>query len=343
MVMKGKRLLPLSVLLFVVLVSFVQIVLARDNNQVRDNFSSQQVQSQKDPSETIPPRPRTDAAIQANNFFWFAFNNGRYDLIDQVLEALVGAYLNDPGDALTAGFIGTTHLWRLSEQSRLAEIPATITDSIVLGRKYLKRSVDLYPNAILLGQLGALTMAEGQIDTNDALSKDGLNKLMRSVKDWPEFNLFTPGYLFSRMLPPEDENFQKGLEMWWEDYEICVGEKVDRSNPDFTPFLSREVHTGRKRVCWNNEKAPHNLEGWFMNMGDMLVKAGDWSTARKIYANARVIPSYSTWKFKGELEERINDVQLNINRFNAAPDGSNGEYKPVMSASPYACAVCHQK
>lgn len=62
-------------------------------------------------------------------------------------------------------------------------IPAAITDSIVLGRKYLKRSVDLFPNAILLGQLGALTMTEGQIDANDALSKDGLHKLMRSVKD----------------------------------------------------------------------------------------------------------------------------------------------------------------
>lgn len=95
MVMKGKRLLPLIVSLFIVLVSFVKIVLARDNTQVRSNFSSQQVQSQKDPS-------------------------GRF---------LPGC---EP-----------------KRLSRLAEIPATITDSIVLGRKYLKRSVDLYPNAIL--------------------------------------------------------------------------------------------------------------------------------------------------------------------------------------------------
>ena len=343
MVMKGRKLLSLSVLLCIVLVTDVQTVLARDDTQVGGNLSSQNVQSPEDPSQTIPPRQRTEAATQASNFFWFAFNNGRYDLIDQVLEALVGAYLSDPGDALTAGHIGTTHLWRLSEQSRLAEIPATITDSIILGRKYLQKSVDLFPNAIFLGQLGALTITEGQIDGNDALIKDGVEKLTRSVEDWPEFNLFTVGFLASRMVPPEDKYYQMGLEMWWEDYEICVGEKVDRNNPDFTPFLSREVHTGRKRVCWNSEEAPHNQEGWFMNMGDMLVKAGDWSAAKKIYANARVIPSYSTWKFKDELEERINDVQLNISRFNAKPDGSSGEYKPVMSASPYACAVCHQK
>ena len=123
----------------------------------------------KDPSQNIPPKPRTEAAIEAEKFFLQTFNNGEYEKIDSVLIALVGAYLTDPEDSITAGYIGSAHLWRLTEQSRLNVIPPTITDSIPLARKYLQRSVDLYPNAVWLGQLGAVMMAEGGIDINNQL------------------------------------------------------------------------------------------------------------------------------------------------------------------------------
>ncbi|SEQ98289.1 hypothetical protein SAMN05421690_10053 [Nitrosomonas sp. Nm51] len=330
----------------VLLLSMSTIAIARNEaTQLdRDFFNHHNRHfSYRDPSETIPSRQRTEAAIEADNFFWFAFNNGRYDLIDQVLNALVGAYLIDPEDPLTAGHIGSTHLWRLSEQSRLDDIPPTITDSVIIARKYLRRSVDLFPNAIFLGQLGGLTILEGQTDFNDARTKDGFKVLTQSILDWPEFNLLTPGFLFSRIFPPGNQIYKQSLEMQWQNYELCVGEKINRDDPDFTPFLTRETLEGRKRVCWNSDKAPHNLEGFFMNMGDMLVKAGDWNTAQKIYANARVIPGYSTWKYRSELEERIINAPLNVSRFNAAPDGSTGAYKPVLSAESYSCAVCHQK
>jgi hypothetical protein len=31
-------------------------------------------------------------------------------------------------------------------------------------------------------------------------------------------------------------------------------------------------------------------------MGDMPVKSGDWRTAQKVYANAKLSPDYTTWK-----------------------------------------------
>jgi hypothetical protein len=52
---------------------------------------------------------------------------------------------------------------------------------------------------------------------------------------------------------------------------------------------------GKKRACWNSWIAPHNFEGFFLNMGDMLVKVGDWRTAQKIYANAKLSPDYANW------------------------------------------------
>jgi len=39
--------------------------------------------------------------------------------------------------------------------------------------------------------------------------------------------------------------------------------------------MSKKTKEGKKRVCWNSWIAPHNFEGFFLNMGDMLVKSGD--------------------------------------------------------------------
>src|SRR5260221_633334 len=80
---------------------------------------------------------------------------------------------------------------------------------------------------------------------------------------------------------------------------------MDRRNPDYARYMALVTTKGPKRVCWNSWIAPHNFEGFFLNMGDMLVKAGDWQTAQKIYGNAKLTPEYGQWKFRQMLEDRI--------------------------------------
>src|SRR6185503_12812995 len=118
-----------------------------------------------------------------------------------------------------------------------------------------------------------------------------------------EFNLFTAGYVMSR-LPASSPRFKEGLEWEWRNLDVCIGERIDRANPDYAKYMALETRQGIKRVCWNSWIAPHNLEGFFLNMGDMLVKSGDWQTAQKIYANARLSKTYASWKYPSVLEER---------------------------------------
>ena len=119
-------------------------------------------------------------------------------------------------------------------------------------------------------------------------------------------------------------------------------------NPDFRKYMHLDTKEGPKRACWNSWIAPHNFEGFFLNMGDMLVKAGDWQTAQKIYANARLSPGYAQWKFSPTLESRIVQAQGNVSAFNAPPRGT---LRPdaatvdavVMNQSRFACMACHQQ
>lgn len=287
-----------------------------------------------------PATERSTRALEADSLFWRVFHGGAYDEIPQALEAITAAYLETPGDATTASHAGWLHIWRSSEASRLQARSATITDDIRLARKYFEESVALDPgDARKVGFLGGTTVAEGTIDGNEKLIRRGYYIMKDGIKAWPEFNLFTAGYVLSQ-LPADNPRYQEGLEYQWETLDICAGEKLDRKNPDYSKYMALETREGPKRACWNSWIAPYNFEGFMLNFGDMLVKSGDWQTAEKVYALARLSRSYATWPYRDVLEDRIRRAQGNVAVFNS-PDrgGRNG----LMIRSAFACMACHQQ
>ena len=114
-------------------------------------------------------------------------------------------------------------------------------------------------------------------------------------------------------------------------------------NPTYKEYMDMEVKKGDKRVCWNSIKAPHNFEGFFMNMGDMLVRKGEPELARKIYANAKLSKSFSSWPFRNALEQRIKNAEKNVEPFRKIPLSGEKPGHLLMFNSQYACMACHQK
>jgi len=286
---------------------------------------------------------RTDLAARADGLFWSTLHAGQYEQIPAALEALTAAYIADPTDAVSAAHIGWLHIWRLSERARLASPPATITDDAILSRRYFEEAVALHPGeARYLGFLASATLAEGSIHQDERLTRRGYFMMLEAIKAWPEFNLFTAGYVLSPQ-PAGSKNFGQALEWEWQDLDACVGEKVDRKNLDYARYMHLETTEGPKRACWNGSIAPHNFEGFFLNMGDMLVKSGDWRGARSVYANARLSPTYAQWPFREVLEQRIADAQDNVPAFNAASAAKAAGSKPIMVNAPFSCVACHQQ
>ena len=284
---------------------------------------------------------RSAAAVEADELFWEVFHGSRYDQIPRALEVLTAAYLDTPNDAVTAAHIAWLHNWRVAERRRSPDQSATFIDDIVLARRYFEESHRLDPSdARVLGFLAGHLVAEGTVHGDQALVRRGYYLMLDAIDAWPEFNLFTGGYVMSR-LPPDSPRFREGLEWEWRNLDECVGERFDRVNPDYVGRYGKlETREGRKRACWNSWIAPHNLEGFFLNMGDMLVKAGDWQTARKIYANARRVPSYAAWPYASILESRIAQAEENVAAFNGA-DGA--PERPIMIQSEFACMACHER
>jgi hypothetical protein len=284
---------------------------------------------------------RTSAAEQADKVFWDAFRGGNYNEIDAVLKQLTAAYLGSPGDAKTAAHIGWAHIWRFAERVREEPLSATIVDDAMLARRYFDEAVRLDPaDARYRGFLAASMLSEGTIHQDERLKRTGYYAMKEAVEAWPEFNLFTRGYVMSQ-LPSDNKHYLEAIEDQWANLDKCIGARLDRHNPNYAPFMTRETNVGVKRACWNSWIAPHNFEGFFLNLGDMLVKANDPTTARQIYAQARLSKEYGNWPYREVLERRIVDADANVERFRSPKAGD--KERRMMIESSFACSGCHQE
>ncbi len=290
----------------------------------------------------VAARDESPASKAADAEFWETLHRGRYDRIGDALNGLEAAYLEHPTDARNAAHIGFLHIWRIAESARQEQLAATITDDMLLSRRYFEEAVKLDPkDSRFLGFLAGTTLAEGKIQGDEKLTRKGFFEMKDAVSAWPEFNLFTRGYTMSR-LPVTDERFAAAVEDQWDTLDRCAdGVRVDRKTADFAPFMSKETRTGWKRPCWNSWIAPHNFEGFFLSMGDMVVKQGDVATARNVYAQARLAKEYPTWPYREVLDRRIAEADLNVARFRAP--ARNEKERRMMIESTFSCMGCHQE
>lgn len=282
----------------------------------------------------------TELAKKAKKHFWQTLHNGNYNDITQVEYLLTAAYLQSPTDPELAAYLGFTHIWKITERQRMTNQSPLITNEIILAKKYFGDALQLENNnAIFQGFFGDTQLIEGQIFHDQQEQVRGYFTLKKAIHNWPEFNYFTAGYPMSS-LSADSDHFQEGMEWQWKTLDVCAGKKINRKNPDFSPYMSRKTTQGKQRACWNSWAAPYNFQGFFLNMGDMLVKKGDWQTAIAIYKNAKLEQNYKSWPYRSLLEQRIINAQRNVSNFKKT---SSDPDKTILFNSGYGCVACHQK
>ena len=143
-----------------------------------------------------------------------------------MMEGLQEIYLKHPADVDTAAHLGFSHIWRIAEAVRLERRSASITDEVILARKYFGEAARLAPeDARFQGFYAGATLAEGIIHGDEKLKRTGY--------------------------------FKEAVDYEWRTLDLCAGTGVDRSNPDFSPYMAKETHEGHPRACWNSWSAPH--------------------------------------------------------------------------------------
>jgi hypothetical protein len=283
-----------------------------------------------------PPVPKSPAVTA----FWDAFHAQQYDKLATVRAGLEAEYAADPKDPEVTLLLGHANLWTLSEFGRNpvdpSQLPARATDAL---RFFGEARTLAAGDHRIDGWEGATKIAIGTFTNNPTFLADGQKQLDSGVQAFPEFNLFVRA-LINGQLPVADPAFAVGVDAMWETLDLCAGETVDRKNPNFGKYLSRVTVTGPQRVCWNGPKAAHNFEGFFLYMGDLVVKQNDVATAIKLYETTKVAAEYPTWPFRAELEQRIATAQQRATLHN---DSDPMNDPPLSNQAATSCASCHAR
>ena len=279
-------------------------------------------------------------AKTANDQFWAALHNGRYSEIDNLLEQHMRVVNKDAAEPVTLAHIGFLHSWKLAERNR-APAAARVIEHATLSRRYFDEAVRLDPTeARFLGFAASFTMTEGTVLKSERDIRKGYFMMKDAVAMWPEFNLFTSGYTMSGA-PVDGAAFKEGLEQQWTTLDLCFGERVSRKSPDISRYLALETTVGPKRACWNSWIAAHNWEGFFLNFGDMLVRAGDRANAQTMYQATQLSKTYANWPYRDVLERRLANLDALQQKFANASDVETEMV--TMTNSTFACMACHQK
>lgn len=331
--MKKKLIISFAGIAFIALAVF-QFVL----NHVRTlNRSKQQYEWVESP-----------VSEKGNAYFWEHFHLGHYDSIPAILERLTAAYLDNPNDLQTVYHLGFTHFWAIAERQHAQKIPASIIDHAVLAQKYLGEAYRMNSeDTRILSFLSAAKIIVGNVSRDEKLVTEGYFDGLKSIRDWKDFGEFSLAYTLSR-LPPTDPNFSKTLDWMKGTTERCYCPDLDPPSEACRQFIAQKVadpkSLGRNRIVPNSWVAPHNIEGYFMSYGDLLVKNGDWEKAIPIYELAKHAPDFPYWPYRDVLERRIQHAQANMARFRKEVDNGDiiGLDDAVMAQTAIACRACHQ-
>ena len=291
---------------------------------------------------TREPEAPSDATERGERLFAEALLEGSYERLPEILEELTRLSVEHPRDGRLHLLLGMAHLWRVSEKERDPAPSPRLTEHVVLSRHYLGSARALLPEDPRVHGWNAGAMLATATLLDDARARrEGYFEMQDAMSDFPEFNLFSASFVFSR-LPADDPKYEpEVVDSMFEATARCYGDAdrwAERRASVAAAMAEVERPTDERRVCYPSPDAPHNVEGFFLHFGDALSKAGRLDDAREAWSLAQLVPSFRTWPYRAELEARLADPEAHSR---VARAGRAGE--GMMITSRFACSGCHQR
>jgi len=298
-----------------------------------------------------PSPNETTEASHANEFMWEQFHLGNYDSLPSILDKLNSSYQLDPNNADVTAHLGYMYLWAFAERIR-NKPQERILENVFLSNRFFKEAIVLNPDdPRTYGFQSAVQMCEGAFTNNLEMLAQAYFGSLKAIRKWPQFNKFALGYIEGQ-LDTGTRMYKQGLKFQWEILDECAEAKLSEEKIMKDPItiltaLYDEINNSNdpeiKRACGNSWIAPHNWEGFFLNFGDILVKAGRIDQAKIMYSAVKIAPSYVDWIYKDVINLRIEEANQNVQVFNRKQNLiALTDNKQMMVNSEMSCTGCHK-
>jgi len=296
-------------------------------------------------SDGHDPSNSSQTAIER---FWQVYHGNDYSQIPQVEQQLQQAIQLDPRNPTLYALLGAAHFWHIGEVARDPDprdpaLAQDMPDAVVqFGQAldldyYTQHWLGYIYDDHLPGYLGITTVHLGQMTGDPSLIAKGDQILDFAAYQFPEFNNFNR-WAAHNSDPRDSATYQKALDSLWQGLDVCAGTKINRTNPDLTPYLGQVTSVGRKKACWwDGDLAPYSFEGYMLNFGNGLLKAGQVEQARIIFHNAHYASNYGTWPYRAVLDS-IENSDLEAR---AALYADNPNNEPPFGVPNRGCSYCH--
>ena len=273
--------------------------------------------------------------------FFEDFHASRYSQAAARAAALDAAAEADPSHGRLSFDRALAHTWHVAEWGRdPSQDPAALQAEVMSLLPLFQTAAENNPDDDRVGCfLGLQLIQAGRFIGDDSLVQQGVAVLDQAVAAWPEFNYFCVGLAYDQ-LPASDPDFALAVDAAYATMDVCYGEAIDRDAPDLGPYLDQVTDQGIKRACWNDPIAPHNVEGFYLWMGDILVKQGRVGAARVAYDNVKLAPEYPDWPYRSLLQERLSaDLDAKAALYQDADPANDPPF--AGNEANRGCAVCH--
>lgn len=259
---------------------------------------------------------RHPLALKAEQEFFTVFN-GNPRARTAPLRSLWTAAVSDPADPRTWLLLGLDHLWIAAEGDKTN--PTTI-EHLVLAERFLARAQELDPNDRRIPSwLVPVRLSLAGLLGQNHKEAEILRDLEAAYAEDPNFHSFSIALL---------------------------GVASDRRSPEFQRGLAalRSTSSGCTAAddpsCQNRPHWPHNQEAYETFQADYELKAGHADRARELLLRVRQIPTYASWPFRHEAEDRLKNLETYAALLSNADPGDDPPHLMSIS-SGILCQSCH--
>lgn len=283
-----------------------------------------------------------EAALEKR--FFTSFQSHRYNDIDELLGVYKEYATRNPNSVYALGRLAYLNLWRWNERYTMDEVPINTTKALNDCVTYFDRVLPLGPKQMVNRAFGtSCKLLSGLVAQKLDVLLEANQLAGEAINGLAEFALFSVSYSF-QVAPIDSKRFQVGTAMLMRLLDVCMGQNIDRNNLDLRPYLGNLVkkQAPYQSYCLNTYMSPHSREGLYLTIGDVLLKAGNLAGAKAMYENIKASPGFSTWPFKGLVEERLKEPEKFQKDFNITLNGLKRPTHNLMAiAGEYSCSICH--
>jgi hypothetical protein len=281
--------------------------------------------------------PKTSGATggSATVRAYAALTAGEQHQVTQIIADVDDAVTKDPSDGRAVFYSAIMRFWQLGEE---IDLPQSAADDLTLARTMIDRfrkAQALLPNDDRAPAFGGLAkVIIGKATSDSGMRSEGLSDIDHGIEIFPVYSEFLRA-LASAESPAGSDDFAAVLPHMEKAVDACAV-KDSRGNFKYAegPLPSAQ------RACNDDGLVPHVWEGFFINYGDLLLKAGKGAdAARSAYEAAKLAPRFDKWPFAPALQDRIDHA---ADRAALYADSHATNDPKIWMQDGHICTGCHQ-